>query len=49
MSYSDYNDEEPTRPQFEAEERLKVYKDKDELIENIRNVLKGDRLSLIHI
>lgn len=43
MSYSDYNDEEPTRPQFEAEERLKVYKDKDELIENIRNVLKGDR------
>ena len=42
MSYADYN-EEPTAIQFEAEEKLKVYKDKDELIDNIRNILKGDR------
>lgn len=42
MSYADYN-EEPTPIQFEAEEKMKVYKDKDELIKNIRDILHGDR------
>ena len=42
MSYADYN-EEPGAIQFEAEEKHKTYKDKDELIKNIRDILKGDR------
>lgn len=43
MSYADYNDEEPTRPQFMPEEKLKTEKDKDELIANIRSILHGER------
>lgn len=43
MSYADYNDEEPTRPQFMPEEKLKSEKDKDELIKAIQNCLTGDQ------